>query len=74
MYRQQEWVHTSSILEPGLIKVSSGQKVRYAVIKGGVRRRHLEAPVDLYVFRAHSHSPAHAYYSVLRLAQVNIDF
>ncbi len=43
MQGQQEWVHASSILEPGLIKVSAGQKVRYAVIKGGVRRRHLWA-------------------------------
>lgn len=41
MYRQQERAHTSSILEPNLIKVPAGQKVRYAVIKSGVRRRPL---------------------------------
>lgn len=59
---------TSSILKPGAIKVSTGQKVRYALIKGGVRRRHLEAPVGPYVFRAHSHRPVHTY-SVLRLLE-----
>lgn len=69
MYRQQEQAHTSSILETGLIKVLAGQKVRYAIIKVGVRRRHLEAPVELYAFRAHSHRPDHAYNSVLRVVE-----
>lgn len=39
-----EWMWIGSrILETGLIKVMAGRKVRYAVIKGSVRRRHPQA-------------------------------
>lgn len=69
MYRQQERLHTSSIYKPGLIRVSVGQKVRYAVIKGGVRRKHLEAPVDPYLFRAHSQRPVQPCQGVIRLVE-----
>lgn len=39
----RSWGTHPASLEASLIKVWAGQEVRYAVIKGGVRRRHPEA-------------------------------
>lgn len=57
-----------------LIKAWGGQEVTYAVIKGGVGRRHPRAPVCASSFIVHSHRHVHDPLTCIKYGSDDIDF
>lgn len=75
-----EWACTGSRIVrtrpayKSLIKVWGSQKDSYAVIKGGVRRRHSRAPVCAFSFIVHSHRHVHNLLTCIKYGSHDIDF